>query len=189
MAKRQHPTRRLPKRSPGTDGFHPRLHLLFTFGGFLSQESERGVVLVAAAMLDSAVKDILQSFFIEGSTSDQLLSEKGGAIGEYFTRSNLAYALGLISKSELQRLLIVGELRNKFAHIWDLAEFVDVPDAKIKLEELTRCRGALPPDLRESRDPPERALFEYETVTLLSALLFRYERTVRRERHPEKAPT
>ncbi|HKQ14446.1 MAG TPA: hypothetical protein VJT80_13510 [Steroidobacteraceae bacterium] len=152
---------------------------------FVERESERGAVLVVTAMLDDVVKGILETFFIEGSTADSLLSEKGGAIGDYFTRSNVAYVLGLISKTELQRLQIIGELRNQLAHVWHVEQLAQVPTAKTKLDELARLRSEPAPDSkRDDTISPERALFQHEAIKLFAALMSRLENTERRERYP-----
>ena len=48
-----------------------------TFGEFLSEfakESDRGAALVAAAMLDERLENILAAFMVASKTSDELLT-------------------------------------------------------------------------------------------------------------------
>ena len=48
---------------------------LASFVSELQQESDRGLPLVGAALIDELLQETLRSFFIEGGTSDRLLDE------------------------------------------------------------------------------------------------------------------
>jgi DNA-binding MltR family transcriptional regulator len=53
---------------------------------------------------------------LNGGTAEKLLDEKGGILGNYQARADLAYCLGLIPKGAFQNLLLLGQIRNTFAH-------------------------------------------------------------------------
>jgi DNA-binding MltR family transcriptional regulator len=57
----------------------------------------------------------LQQFLLEGATATELLSP-GGALGDFQTRRQLAYTLGLVSKSTSEELEKIQQIRNHFAH-------------------------------------------------------------------------
>jgi DNA-binding MltR family transcriptional regulator len=105
----------------------------------LWKETERGCVLVAASMLDELLRKLLEEFLVDCTATAQLLSSEkgGGRLGEFFARTNVAYALGLITKSEMQRLLAVGEMRNQLAHRWEVATFADIADIDGRLQVIT----------------------------------------------------
>ncbi len=78
----------------------------------LKKESDRGLAIVGAAILDDILGAILVSFaqnpepmktFVERSNFD--------------TRANIAFALGAISQEERINLGLIQKIRNKFAHI------------------------------------------------------------------------
>ena len=59
----------------------------------------------------------------ESSLSSKLLDVRSGALGSFAARSDVCYSLGLISKGIYQDLLVLGELRNQFAHHHHMLDF------------------------------------------------------------------
>jgi DNA-binding MltR family transcriptional regulator len=95
---------------------HPHLKDFMVFLEHLSQESERGQVLITASMLDDLLLQTLKAFIIEGSSADKLLVGFSAPIGTYAARIEAAHALGLISKQEHHDATIIRKIRNRFAH-------------------------------------------------------------------------
>jgi DNA-binding MltR family transcriptional regulator len=151
-----------PERANPLDD--PDLKRILEQGRLLHAETDRGAVLVAAAILDELLKGILLGFLVDCDTSKQLLSAErgGGKLSEYFARTNVAYALGLISKSEMKKLLALGTLRNQFAHRWQVATFTHLPEGATQLDSL------LADDVEI--DQPLRSRFNNVAVSLLFAL-------------------
>jgi len=92
------------------EGRRPEQHLTEEFQG----ESDRAAVLVAAALLDLNLEDLLKAFFIsEEREVERLLGTSLTTMGN---RMRMCYCLGLISYNELRDLRIIKEVRNYFAH-------------------------------------------------------------------------
>lgn len=89
---------------------------LAAFVSELQRESDRGLALVAAALIDEKLSDTLSSFFCESYKSKRLLSEGNSPLGTFSSRIELSFALGLIDKNEYEEISIIRKVRNKFAH-------------------------------------------------------------------------
>jgi DNA-binding MltR family transcriptional regulator len=86
----------------------------------LVQESDRGCVLVAAALIDDALERLLRAQFsrdgaIIAEVIDPLFRDLGG-LSSTALKERLAYALGLIGPQTLRQLKGIRKLRNRFAH-------------------------------------------------------------------------
>lgn len=82
----------------------------------LQKETDRGLPLVAAALIDELLSDTLRSFFIDNSTHDKLLNGATAPIGTMSARVNLCHALGLIDDYEKAEAELIRKVRNRFAH-------------------------------------------------------------------------
>jgi mannitol operon repressor len=82
----------------------------------LSAESERGQVLISAAMIDDLLLRTLAAFLIEGESADKLLSGFNAPLGTLSARIEMAAALGLIDDAERHDATIIRKIRNEFAH-------------------------------------------------------------------------
>ncbi|GFE84669.1 hypothetical protein GCM10011487_66690 [Steroidobacter agaridevorans] len=178
-----HDPSRTPEHPSPVDD--PDLKRLLKQGQLLHAETDRGAVLVAAAILDELLREILLEFLVDCDTSKQLLSSErgGGKLSEYFARTNVAYALGLVSKSEMKNLLALGVLRNQFAHRWEIATFADLPEATAQLMVLFADEA--------EKDEPIRVRFNNVALSLLFALESRKleARRERREAREERIVT
>lgn len=101
-------------------------------GEGLKEETDRGLALVGAAVLDEALHCLLLRAFCDYKTAeDRLLGEKqkGGdrPLSSFGSKSALAYSLGLISKAALQQLDMIRKIRNTFAHSRDHLTFETSP--------------------------------------------------------------
>lgn len=86
---------------------------------FLAKESERGAIIVGAAILDAQIEELLLAFLAPTETSEYLVSQKG-PLGNFGARINAAYTLGLITAEVKKRMTLVMALRNLCAHEWNL---------------------------------------------------------------------
>jgi|CZKU01.1.fsa_nt_gi DNA-binding MltR family transcriptional regulator len=80
----------------------------------LHDESDRGCVLVAAAMLDEQLGELFQIVLRDG-TAEHLLKQDA-ALGSFSRRIDMAHALGLIDEEFHHDLHIVRKIRNDAAH-------------------------------------------------------------------------
>jgi hypothetical protein len=83
----------------------------------LMRESDRGGVLIAAAMLEEALRDLIFAHLVPCATKeDSLLDGPNSAFGSFATKIDGAFRLGLISGTLTRDLHIVRKLRNDVAH-------------------------------------------------------------------------
>ncbi len=84
----------------------------------IREESDRGAVLVAASMFESALKELITSVLKEPSNhnTDPLFSDGLAPLGTFSARIEMAYRLGLLEKNEKELLNLFKKLRNEFAH-------------------------------------------------------------------------
>ena len=135
-------------------------HLTEEFQG----ESDRAAVLVAAALLDLNLEDLLKAFLIsEDREVERLLGTSLATMGN---RMRMCYCLGLVSYNELRDLRIIKEVRNYFAH--NLYVSFDDPRVKKDCAQFRLIRRIMP---HAERLPHRRAL--EQTACMLSVLLVR----------------
>jgi DNA-binding MltR family transcriptional regulator len=106
-----------------------------SFYDVLNNESDLGVVLVAASYIDASLGALLQRFLMESSVATKLLDVKSGPLGSLAPRADACYCLGLVDKWLYQDLLIIAEIRNQFAH-HHLALSFAVPEVAQQCEKL-----------------------------------------------------
>ncbi len=80
------------------------------------EDSGRGVVLAAVAMLDDILKKCIRAFLIEGESAELLLNGLNAPLGSLSARILSAYSLGLLSKAEYEECRRLQKVRNLFAH-------------------------------------------------------------------------
>ena len=83
----------------------------------ISAESDRGAVLIAAALLDSALEDVLKKkLVVTPEKEDALFDGAYAPLRSFSAKIELAFRLGLIMRKTRQMLHLVRKLRNEFAH-------------------------------------------------------------------------
>jgi DNA-binding MltR family transcriptional regulator len=89
----------------------------------LNHNSDLVCGIVATSYINDALGALLHGFFIESTTADALLIPDRGVLGSIRAKSEIAYCVGLISSPFLTNLIIVSEIRNKFAHSFEEITF------------------------------------------------------------------
>lgn len=141
---------------------------LSQFLGELQTETDRGLPLVAAALIDEKLLEALQAFMCAGKAADRLLTEGNAPLGALSARVDACLALGLIDEFEYQEISLLRKIRNEFAHARHGLTFRDK-----RIESL--C-GSLRPDLPDgvSLGPcPARTRFTYAAIGLVMRLYYR----------------
>jgi DNA-binding MltR family transcriptional regulator len=86
----------------------------------LQNESARGAVMIAGAVLDAQLRKLLSKSFIDDpKIVDELLGTEDKPdrpLSSFSSRIKAAYCLGLISQSMYYDLERIRRIRNKFAH-------------------------------------------------------------------------
>lgn len=82
----------------------------------LKRETDRGLPLVAAALIDDRLTETLRAFFCEVSSAEKLLDDGNAPISTFSSRTEACYALGLIDEFEYTEIGLIRKVRNEFAH-------------------------------------------------------------------------
>jgi mannitol operon repressor len=106
------------KKSPRKANLDEKEHE--TFFNELKKESDRGMVLITAALLDDMLGRCIGSFLIDNPRVDQLLDNFNGPLGSLGARALAAFSLGLLSESEYKDCDLMRRVRNSFAHNCEL---------------------------------------------------------------------
>jgi mannitol operon repressor len=157
----------------------PELKELSEFLVGFNQQDDRAAALVAAAMLDDRMRDILMGFLLQGKESKALLDGFNAPLGTFSARVSACSALALIEPSEASEIDLVRRIRNHLAHSWRPASFDDESVAK-----LTRQLPWLGP-IEEEPSGSSRDRFVIAVSVLLVDLMWR-TRLVRREQRENK---
>jgi DNA-binding MltR family transcriptional regulator len=131
----------------------------------LVAENARGCALVAGALLDERLLELIQARMVPRATANKFDSFFGGygPLATFAARTHLAYLLGFIADNVYQDLCVIRDVRNRFAHS---AEDIDFNDNKIK----TGCAKLLHYAKQRASEP--QAQFIFATATL--GLVFEY---------------
>ena len=89
----------------------------------LSEESDRGCALFAAAYLDKAISDLLFLSLVESKKVEEELFEGTAPLASFSARIKLAFYLGRISAECRADLDAIRKIRNDFAHDAALISF------------------------------------------------------------------
>ncbi|OJH09106.1 MAG: hypothetical protein AOY29_07330 [Alcanivorax borkumensis] len=92
----------------------------------ISEESDRGAVIVAASILDESLGEILKTFLLRPSTKkDNLLEGAYAPLGSFSAKIELSFRLGIIRKPIRQQLMLFKSIRNDVAHRLSVASLQD----------------------------------------------------------------
>ena len=99
-----------------------RLHFIEALG----KESDRGCVLVGAAVLDEALEQLLRAQMpMEKRLIKEIvdpLFKHPGPFSSFWSRIRTGYALGYLSAETFHDLEVIREVRNRFAHQYGPAD-------------------------------------------------------------------
>jgi hypothetical protein len=111
---------------------------LFSIFRQLANESDRGAVIVSAALLDDALLNMLKQRLCPSlEREDELFERIYAPLGTFAAKIDLAYRVGLIN-AEFRRILhLMRKLRNDFAHSVHNVDFNE-PAVQRRLRELFR---------------------------------------------------
>src|SRR5690348_11135279 len=76
---------------------HPHLRDFLPLLDQLNKESERGAVVLSCSFIEDQLRNIIQSFLIDGDEAQKLVEGFNAPLGTFSARATAAYAMGLIS--------------------------------------------------------------------------------------------
>lgn len=95
----------------------------------LKGESDRGAVLIAAAMLELGLEKLLAAKMLPSISAKDPVFDNNGALGTFSSKIEMSYRLGVITKKQKDMFNIFRKIRNDFAHS---AENISLAHPKIK---------------------------------------------------------
>lgn len=130
----------------------------------LQNESDRGVVLISAELINNRLTELFNKYLILNSNlRKEILENSVGPLHILSNKIKMAYCLGLIDKKNYNNLECIRKIRNKFAHrIFD-ASFDDT-------EIMQWCRSVDIKRLHGYDSSNYRSLF-YDAAYYLSGYL------------------
>lgn len=151
----------------------PEFERMYRWSGLLDSESDRGTAVLAATVFEETLAKLLSGFMVEGADTKALL-RFDGPLGSFGARTQLSYALGLISSNEVHDLLEIATIRNKFAHDFD-ADFTSqaVRDRCLRL----KCSQA-----PRNKDVPAKMHFAGACLYLMMVLCKRVQKVTANRR-------
>jgi DNA-binding MltR family transcriptional regulator len=93
----------------------------------LIEESDRGAVIVAAAILENDLDELLKAEIQQNGLSAKLIKslfDMNGPLSSFSSKALVCFAFGLISKNIFDDLEKIRKLRNKFAHTTEQVDFL-----------------------------------------------------------------
>ncbi|WP_152048821.1 MltR family transcriptional regulator [Aureimonas psammosilenae] len=154
---------------------------LANFVSELKRESDRGLALVSAALIDDKLGDTLKSLCCENRSTAKLLDDGNAPLGTFSSRIELCFALGLIDEFEYAEIGILRKVRNEFAHAKHGISF--------KSARIQGLCSSLKSDLPEGGDYPltdPRFRFMNSSVSIALRLYHRPEWVALERRQPKE---
>jgi DNA-binding MltR family transcriptional regulator len=159
----------------------PRALVAKEFSANMRAETDRGAVLVGAALLDELLGETLSAKFIASQKATEKMLEHPGPCSTFAARTDIAYCLGLISSDVAEDLHLVRKLRNEFAHSPWSASFDDneisARSGQLNVVQGMRRRGS-------EITMTARGKFEFAVAVLASHLCYLAEH----QKHATEAP-
>ncbi|AYN96411.1 hypothetical protein EAW52_21855 [Pseudomonas sp. LTJR-52] len=107
----------------------------------LIDESDRGAVIVAAALLEDDLSEMLKDIIKRNGVSAKQIKEVfdlSGPLSSFSSKALICYAFGLITKDIFDDLGKIRKLRNKFAHSTDKVDFLS-PEIEDHVADIKCC--------------------------------------------------
>jgi mannitol operon repressor len=82
----------------------------------LQTESDRGLALVGASVIDDKLASSIRSFLADCKVVHRLVDDANAPLGSFSSRVNACLALGLIDQFEYEEITLIRKVRNEFAH-------------------------------------------------------------------------
>lgn len=143
---------------------------LSTFLRELQTESDRGLALVGASVIEDKLGSTVRSFFADCKAVPKLLDDANAPLGTFSSQISACLALGLIDQFEYDEITLIRKVRNEFAH--------GLHGTTFKSESIAGLCSSLKSPLPEGADYPTtdpRFRFVNAVVSLVIRLYYRPE--------------
>ncbi len=142
----------------------------------LRQESDRGAVLVAIAILDSVFASRLEQLLSKGSSGarSRLLTR---SLNSFASKVDLAYCIGMIPRMLYEDIRLLNKLRNRCAHEWGdfrvTQEIVDIYIEPMVMKRALNAANKVMPALLPEGSPPKQIMVSTLAALVTLANLFK----------------
>ena len=93
------------------------------FFAIMNESNDLACVLLGVNFLDDTMRAILAKILKKSSVTDAILNPSRGFLGTFSSRRDLLYCMGLVEKKIYEDLCTIAEIRNIFAHSFDIISF------------------------------------------------------------------
>ena len=137
-----------------SDKFVERHHAMAdcfrTLQNQLRDETDRGAVIVAVALLEDSLEQMLSARLIPSpERDDELFSGPYAPLGNFSAKIDFAYRVGLIRQDVRSSFHLLRKLRNHFAHSASVGGF-EAPSVRSRLRELFKLNRDILDSILES---------------------------------------
>jgi hypothetical protein len=108
---------------------------VFEFRQSLSDETDRGCALMAAAYLDSELQKLLSKYCVNNPNVQKDIFGRSRSLSTFSSRIDMSYLLGLLGPNAHRDLHLIRKVRNEFAHVASPIDFND-PGLAQRCDEL-----------------------------------------------------
>jgi DNA-binding MltR family transcriptional regulator len=147
-----------------------------TFRTYITNETDRGAVLMSAAFLDDKLRELIEKRLVQDRKISRRAFDFNGPLGTFSSRIDLAYLLGIIPKNAQRDLHTIRSIRNQFAHH---ASPLSYDDEKIK----PLCEKLVFHGVKSAAEPDSK--FRRSVMGLLSFFTIAFERISPIEAEPD----
>jgi len=138
----------------------------------IDDESDKGLVLTLTSLIEVTIQEIISAFLVPNSVSKNYIKSTSSA--PINKRVQLTCSLGLICELEMNVINKICEIRNQFAHNWNVN--FDTPEVSKKMQELADLWISFDEESNQKfRQQPKRKLFDSIAFMLLGDLVHRAE--------------
>lgn len=89
----------------------------------LNNSSDRAAAIVGGALVETFLTDALLSHLHKDKKITDQLFQTTGALGAFATKIHLGLLIGMYSKAVHKELLVIKDIRNRFAHSLEIDDF------------------------------------------------------------------
>jgi hypothetical protein len=109
----------------------------------MARESDRGAVIVGAAILDTLLGELISARLVASvERDDELLEGSSAPCSSFGSRIDLAYRIGALGLTMRSSLHLIRKMRNEAAHVGQYRDLAS-PELQNRLRELLRTNREL----------------------------------------------
>ena len=143
----------------------------------LEKESERGTVIVSAALMDEALEELIKAMLVPSpGKEDKLFDGAYAPLDSFSAKIDFAYRLGIIASLTRDSLHLIRKLRNDFAHSALHMSF-ETNSVKNRIRELFKLNKVLFDVFWDVENDGQRRMFEI-LVSLIAYSLRQRNRNI-----------